>query len=447
MAAASRVIGTVRGTGNRVGRRHMTEDQIFARIARRLLPFVMLLYVVNYIDRVNVGFAALTMNKDLGLSPAVFGLGASIFFIGYMIFQVPANLMLEKLGARRWMFLILAVWGLLSACNAFMQGPYSYYALRLLLGVAEAGFFPGMLLYMTYWFPHSWRSRFVGIFMAAIPLSNIIGGPLSTSILGMEGLAGLHGWQWMFILEGLPATVLAFLSLKLLPDRPQSAPFLTDEERRIVIARLKKDDGSSEHRDFWPALRDPRVIALGLVLLGNQIGLYGVQLWLPQIVKDMGFSNFATGFVVALCFIASMVVMIVWARHSDMTGERIYHVAIPLLLGAGGLAFAAVVQSNMLELLSLAIALIGVLAYNGPFFSLPSTFLAGTAAAGGVGFVNTIGSLGRFIGPYGVGVLRESSGGYASAMAAMGGALLMSGLIVLVMGRKMGARKVAAKPV
>ena len=246
---------------------------------------------------------SLTMNKDLGLSPAVFGFGAGIFFLGYLIFQVPANLILEKIGARRWMFIILAVWGLISAANAFMTGPYSYYALRLLLGVAEAGFFPGMLLYMTYWFPHSWRGRFVGIFMAAIPLANIIGGPLSTTILGMDGIAGLHGWQWMFILEGLPASLLAVVALKLLPDRPASASWLTAEEKKTIAARLKSEEGQ-DHREFWPALRDPRVIALGLVLLGNQIGLYGVQLWLPQIVQDMGFSNFATGFVVALCFIA-----------------------------------------------------------------------------------------------------------------------------------------------
>jgi len=425
----------------------MTDDKIFSKMAWRLLPFIMLLYVVNYIDRVNVGFAALTMNKDLGLSPAAYGFGASIFFVGYLIFQVPANLILEKIGARRWMFIILAVWGLLSASNAFMQGEYSYYALRFLLGVAEAGFFPGMLLYMTYWFPQSWRSRFVGIFMAAIPLANIIGGPLSTSILGMEGIGGLHGWQWMFILEGLPASLLAFVSLKFLPDRPASASWLTDEEKRTVAQRLKKDEGTSDHRDFWPALTDPRVIALGLVLLGNQIGLYGVQLWLPQIVKEMGFTTFWTGPVVSLCFIAAMVVMIYWARRSDAKGERIYHVAIPLLLGASGLMVAAVAQSNFLVLLSLAVALVGTLAYNGPFFSLPSTFLAGTAAAGGVGFVNTIGSLGRFIGPYGVGVLKQSSGGYSSSMAFMGAAMLMSALIVLAMGRKMGTRKVAVKPV
>ena len=424
----------------------MDEDRIFARMAKRLLPFVMLLYVVNYIDRVNVGFAALTMNKDVGLSPAAFGLGASIFFIGYMIFQVPANLMLEKFGARRWIFTILAVWGVISASNAFIQGPYSYYALRLLLGVAEAGFFPGMLLYMTYWFPHTWRSRFVGVFMAAIPLSNAIGAPISTTILGMDGIWGLHGWQWMFILEGIPATTLAFVSLKLLPDRPASASWLTDEEKAIVIARLKKDERGTDHRTMWPALLDLRVIGLGLVLLGNQIGLYGVQLWLPQIVRDMGFSNFATGPVVSLCTLPSMVAMIWWARHSDAKGERIWHVASSLLLGGAALFVAAVAPSSAMVLFALTIAMIGTLAYNGPFFSLPSTFLAGTAAAAGVGFVNTIGSLGRFIGPWGVGVLKESSGGYSSAMAAMAVMMTISGLIVIAMGRTMSLNKVAAEP-
>jgi len=417
----------------------MTDDQIFARCARRLIPFVALLYLVNYIDRVNVGFAALTMNKDLGLSPAVFGFGAGIFFLGYLVFQVPANLMLEKVGARRWVFLMLAIWGIISASNALMQGPLSYYAVRLLLGVAEAGFFPGMLLYMTYWFPHAWRGRFVGWFMAAIPMANIVGGPLSTTILGMDGLAGLHGWQWMFILEGLPATLLAFAALKLLPDRPAKASWLSADEKQRIATRLASED-CSEHREFWPALRDPRVIALGLVLLGNQCGLYGVQLWLPQIVQGMGFSNFATGFVVSLCFIAAMIAMILWGRRSDAKGERIWHVAIPLSLAAFGLALAAIAPSNFLVLLALALSLVGVLSYNGPFFSLPSTFLAGTAAAGGIGFVNTIGSLGRFLGPTAVGILKQQSGTYASAMAALAAAALMSALIVLIMGRRMGAR-------
>jgi ACS family tartrate transporter-like MFS transporter len=418
----------------------MTEQQIFAKCARRLIPFTMLLYVVNYIDRVNVGVAALTMNKDLGLSPSAFGFGAGIFFIGYMIFQVPANLILEKLGARRWVFLILAIWGLISAANALTQGPLSYYFLRFSLGVAEAGFFPGMLLYLTYWFPQSYRGRFIAGFMAAIPLANIIGAPLSSLILGMDGIAGLHGWQWMFLLEGLPASLLAFAALRFLPDRPASASWLSAEEKTIIAARLDAED-TSEQRAFWPALRDPRVIAIGIVLLGNQVGLYGIQLWLPQIVKAMGFSNLATGFVVSLTFIAAMVAMIYWGRRSDVRGERIWHVIIPLLIGAGGLVAASVVHSTALELLALAVAMVGTLAYNGPFFSLPSTFLAGTAAAGGLGFINTIGSFGRFLGPATVGVLRQESGNYASGMVAMGLAMLISALIVLALGRTLAARK------
>jgi ACS family tartrate transporter-like MFS transporter len=244
----------------------------------------------------------------------------------------------------------------------------------------------------------------------------------------------------------VPATVLAFVTLKFLADRPATASWLTDEEKAVVIARLKQDESGSDHRTLWPALLDARVIGLGLVLLGNQIGLYGVQLWLPQIVRDMGFSNFATGPVVSLCTLPSMIAMIWWARHSDAKGERIWHVASSLLLAGVALFAAAATQSSALVLIALTIAMIGTLAYNGPFFSLPSTFLAGTAAAGGVGFVNTIGSLGRFIGPWGVGVLKESSGGYSSAMAAMAVTMTISGLIVIAMGRKIVPHKVAAKP-
>jgi len=404
------------------------------------MPFILLLYLVNYIDRVNVGFAALTMNKDLSFSPAIFGFGASIFFIGYLIFQVPANLILDKFGARRWVFLMLAVWGVVSASNAFISGPFSYYALRLLLGIAEAGFFPGMLLYMTYWFPDAWRGRFVGIFMAAIPMANIIGGPLSTTILQMNGVAGLHGWQWMFILEGIPATVMAFASLKLLPDRPSKASWLSEHQKQR-IERILAAESHVEKKELWPALFDFRVIALGLALLGNQCGLYGVQLWLPQIVQGMGFSNFATGFVVSLCFIAAMVSMILWARRSDARHERIWHVIIPLTLGGFGLIFAAAAQSPIVMLLALTISLVGMLAYNGPFFSLPATFLTGTAAAGGIGLINTIGSFGRIIGPSMVGVLKQQSGGYSSAMAGLASLMLASALIVFIMGRAMAVRQ------
>jgi MFS transporter, ACS family, tartrate transporter len=416
------------------------DDLIFARIAKRLLPFVMLLYLVNYIDRVNVGFAALTMNRDVSLSPAVFGLGAGIWSIGYLLFQVPANLILEKVGARRWVFLMLGIWGLVSTGNALITGPWSYYSMRFVLGVAEAGFFPGMLLYMTYWFPDRWRGRFVVGFMAAIPMANIVGGPLSTSILQMDGIAGLHGWQWMFILEGVPASLLAFASLKLLPDRPSNASWLTDSEKQRV-AQVLTAESPAEQKEFWPALLDARVIALGLVLLGNQCTLYGVQLWLPQIVHGMGYSTFATGFVVALCFIVSMVTMVLWGRRSDSQHERIWHVIIPLTLAGCGLIFAALAQSPILMLLALTLSLVGTLAYNGPFFSLPATFLSGTAAAGGIGLINSIGSLGRFFGPWMVGVLKQESGGYSSAMAGLAVLMLAAALLVFVMGRRMAVQK------
>ena len=420
----------------------MTDEQVFAKCQRRLIPFIFLLYLVNYIDRVNVSFAALTMNKDLGFSPTVYGLGAgAVFFTGYLIFQVPANLILERIGARIWVFIILAVWGVVSAANALIHDAMSFYALRFFLGVAEAGFFPGMLLYMTYWFPQAWRGRFIGGFMAAIPMANIVGGPLSSVILEMDGIAGLHGWQWMFILEGLPATLLGFAALKWLPDGPASASWLSPQEKAHIASRLKTTD-TSEHKDFWPALLDLRVIALGLILLGNQCSLYGIQLWLPQMVQGMGFSNLANGFVAAPCYIAGMAAMIYWGRRSDAKHERIWHVAIPLSFAAMGLLVASIAQSPLVTLLAITVALVGTLAYNGPFFSLPTTFLAGTAAAGGIGFVNTIGSLGRFLGPTGVGYLKERSGDYSSSMVALAVLMLMSVGIVLMLGRRMQARKV-----
>jgi ACS family tartrate transporter-like MFS transporter len=336
---------------------------------------------------------------------------------------------------------MLATWGVISTGNALIQGATSYYVLRFILGVAEAGFFPGMLLYMTYWFPREWRGRFVASFMAAIPMANIVGGPLSSIILQIDGFAALHGWQWVFILEGLPATLLGFAALKLLPDRPASAPWLSEDEKQFVAKRLAADD-TSEHHDLWPALFDFRVIALGLVLLGNQIGLYGVQLWLPQIVQGMGFSNLANGFVVAACFVAGMLAMIYWGRRSDAKGERIWHVIIPLSLAAGGMIVASIVHSNFVMLLAVAVSVVGTLAYNGPFFMLPSTFLGGTAAAAGIGLVNTIGSFGRIFASPIVGVLYQRTGSYSAPMAALAAAMLMSALIVLGLGRIMATRKV-----
>jgi ACS family tartrate transporter-like MFS transporter len=299
-----------------------------------------------------------------------------------------------------------------------------------------------MLLYMTYWFPQSYRSRFIATFMAAIPLSNAIGGPISTSILEMEGIWGLHGWQWMFIIEGLPATLFAFLALKLLPDRPASASWLNPDEKQFIAQRLAKED-TSDHHDIWPALKDPRVYAIGLILSCNQVGLYGIQLWMPLMIQSMGIPNFWNGWVSAIPFAVAMVAMIWWGRRSDLKRERIWHVAIPLLLAAGSLMAASMSQHVVVVLFFLTLGLAGTLAYNGPFFSLPSTFLAGTAAAGGLGFVNTLGSVGRAGGPPLVGYLKEQSGNYSSAMVAMALCMLIGAVTVLILGRVMAARTAA----
>src|ERR1700694_769146 len=296
---------------------------------------MILLYVLNFLDRVNVGFAALTMNRDLHFTPEMFGFGAGILFVSYTFFQLPANMILDRIGARRWMFCILAVWGLLSAGCAFVTDAPGFYVLRFLLGAAEAGFFPGMIYYLTLWFPQSYRARYVAAFMTAQPVSFIVGAPLSTRILGLDGSGGLHGWQWLFLIEGLPALLLAFAVLKLLPDGPAEAAWLSEDEKATITARLAAED-TSERRELLPALLDPRVYLLGLVIFGQNCGAYGVQLWLPQIVQAMGFSIRATGFIVALPFLAVVAAMVLCGFSSDVRRERVRHVAIPFLIAACG---------------------------------------------------------------------------------------------------------------
>ena len=259
----------------------MSEDRVFAKCAWRLIPFIALLLIVNYIDRLNVGFAALTMNKDLGFSPTVFGFGAGIFFVSYAMLQVPANLILQRACAKRWVFCIMAAWGLISASNALVQSPSGFYAVRVLLGVAEAGFYPGMLLYLTFWFPRVYLARFTAYFMVAISLSAVIGGPLASFILRMDGVAGLHGWQWLFLIEGVPAFLLAFAVLKLLPDGPEDAPWLSIDEKKTIATRLSAEEPQGP-RELWPALRDPRLLALGVANFTFQASVYGVGLWLRK---------------------------------------------------------------------------------------------------------------------------------------------------------------------
>jgi ACS family tartrate transporter-like MFS transporter len=421
------------------------QEQVFVKCAWRLIPLMMLLYFANIIDRVNVGFAALTMNKALGFGPAVYGFGAGAFFLGYAIFQVPANAILDRVGARRWIFCILLCWGALSAANAAITTSTGFYTVRILLGLVEAGFFPGMILYMTYWFTKAYRARLVALFMAANPLANIVGAPLSSLILGMNGVLGLAGWQWLFLLEGVPAILLAFAVLKFLPDKPKDAPWLSENEKALIATGLANDD-TAEQRDFWPALRDARVYALGIVYFGYSMAFYGVGLWLPQIVQGMGVSNLATGFVIAPSYIAAVIAMIFWGRSSDKRNERIWHVALPALMMVAAFLVASLVHSNLVIFLALSLVLVGSMALQGPFWVLPSAFLSGAAAAGGIALINTMGTAaGGFAGPYILGFLRQATGGYAVGMAVLAIGPMLTAAIVLALGRAAARQSLAIK--
>lgn len=419
------------------------QDRVFVKCAWRLIPLIMLLYFANITDRVNVGFAALTMNKDLGFSASVYGFGAGAFFLGYALFQIPANAILERVGARRWIFSILLGWGALSAANSLVTNAPQFYAVRVALGLVEAGFFPGMILYLTYWFTKTYRARLVALFMAALPLANIIGAPLSSAILGLSGVMGLAGWQWLFLLEGAPTMLLAFLVLRFMPDRPQAASWLSEDEKAIITRSLASDDTSEQTR-FWPALRDPRVYALGLVYFGYSISFYGVGLWLPQIVHGMGVSNLATGFVIAPAYLVALIAMIAWGRSSDARNERAWHVALPALMMVASLLVASQSHSNLIIFICLSLVVVGSMALQGPFWVLPSIFLSGSAAAGGIALINTIGTAaGGFAGPYVLGLLREATGGYSAGMLALALGPLLTAGIVLFLARTLGVPKSA----
>jgi ACS family tartrate transporter-like MFS transporter len=416
------------------------QEQVFAKCARRLIPFIMLLYVANYLDRVNVGFAALTMNKDLGFSASVYGFAASIFFLSYALFQIPATVLLEKMGARRTVFTIMIIWGALSAANALVSEPALFYVLRFSLGVAEAGFFPGIILYLTFWFPKEYRARFTATFMMAIPFSSVFGAPLSGLILGLDGLHGLKGWQWLFLIEGLPACLLAFAVLKFLPDGPKDASFLSDAEKKIIATRLAAEKTSAPS-SLWPGLYDPRVLLLGLVGTGIGSAIFGSQLWIPQIVKAMGYSNFITTCIAALPYAAAMVSMMLVGRSSDKSGERIWHNILPLMMAICGLVIAAMAPSHYVAVAGLILGVAGLLGTYGPYYSLSSSFFSGPAAPGAIALVNLMCTgLGGFIGPNVVGRLKDSTGGYEAGLFALAGGVCCSIILLFVLQRVMAAK-------
>ena len=417
----------------------MGDERIFTKCAWRLIPLMLALYFVNYLDRVNVAFASLTMVRDLNFSPSEYGFGAGILFVGYFAFHVPANLILERIGARRWMFLILLAWGTLSAATALVQGPISFFVLRFILGAAEAGLYPGLIFYLTLWFPPAYRARYVANFLIGLPLAFVIGSPLSGLLLELDGLGGLHGWQWMFILEGLPACALAFLVLRILPDGPAQAAWLSQDEKKFIATRLAAQD-PTEHPQLWQALSDKRVIALGLIYLADQSAASGSRFWMPQIVQGMGFSNFVSSVIVALPFLLAMGVMFAWGKSSDVKGERVWHVAIPLLLTGAGFVIAMATSSNVVALLALSVSMIGPLMFLGPFWGLNSSFLGGRAAAGAIALVSALGSLGGFVGPNVVGVLKDATGSYVPGMLALALALAVSAAAVFMLGRAIRMR-------
>jgi MFS transporter, ACS family, tartrate transporter len=419
------------------------QARILRKISLRIVPFIMLLYFVAFIDRVNIGFASLTMNRDLGLSPTVYGFGAGIFFWGYFLFEVPSNIILHKIGARIWIARVMITWGLVSAAMVFVQGSTSFYVLRFLLGAAEAGFFPGIILYLSYWFPARQRAAVTALFMAAAPLSTVLGSPVSGALLELDGLFGVKGWQWLFVLEALPAVLLGFVVLGFLTDRPEQAKWLADDERKWLVDTMNAENAgkaATASHSIWRGLADPRVLALSLVYFGTSAGLYTLGVWAPQIIKQFGLSSLQVGFLNAVPPTAAVVAMIWWARHSDRTGERTWHVVIACLLAAAGLALAGVSTGVAAVLAALTLVNIGISSSKPPLWSTPTMFLSGSAAAAGIATINSIGNLGGFVGPAMIGWIKDITGSFVGGLYFVGGLLLLSAVLTFILSRAQTAR-------
>lgn len=410
-----------------------------ARVSRRLIPFLFLLYYLAFLDRVNVGFAALEMNRDLGFGPAVYGFGAGIFFLGYCLFEVPSNLVMFRTGARIWIARIMVTWGGIAAAMMFVTTPASFYVLRCLLGVAEAGFFPGIIFYLTYWYPARERARAYSWFLAAIPISGIIGGPVSGALLGLDGVLGLQGWQWLFLLEGLPSVVVGLLVLVLLPDRPAHARWLAPAEQAWLEGTLEAERArtvTAHGASLGRAFANPVVWLLGAVYFLVIVGLYAFALWLPQLVKASGhLTNFEVGVVTAIPYVVAAAGMVLVGQHSDRTGERYLHLAVPALLAAVGFLAVAFVRAPGPLVAALSLTAFGLLACLGPFWALPTAFLKDQAAAGGIALINSMGAIGGFVGPYLLGVVKERTGDFATGLLILVGVLVAAAAIALGMKR------------
>jgi MFS transporter, ACS family, tartrate transporter len=426
------------------------ESAVVSRLMWRLMPFLFLLYIVAYLDRINVSFAVLQMRGQLGLSDRVIGRAQGMFFAGYFFFQLPSNLVLEKFGVRRWIAGLMATWGVISCMMIFIRGPISFYGLRFLLGAAEAGFFPGMILYMKRWFPARARARAVAWFMTANPLAGIVGSPISGALLGLTG-KGLSGWQWMFLMEGIPAILLGAIVLWVLSDRPQEAAWLKGEERAWLLDKLAGEqaaESSLKQGSFWQVLVAPRIWLLSLVYFGVSTTMYGVTFWLPSLIQSLsGLGNFETSLIAVLPFVVTTVAMVLVGMSSDHTGERRWHTAIPAFCAALALVAAAYGKAPALVIAGVGFGMAGAEAMVGPFWAMATTRMAGLPAAAGIAMINSLANLGGYFGSDIIGFFRTANGGFRGGFLAIGATLAISATTALIVGRQsVQARIAPTKP-
>ncbi|MDU5838101.1 MAG: MFS transporter [Pantoea sp.] len=416
------------------------ERQTVRRVVWRILPFLIVCYLIAIIDRGNIGMASLQMNEDLGLSKAVFGLASSLFFIGYFLFEVPSNLAMQKIGAKIWISRIMITWGIVSVCTAFVESSEMLYLLRFLLGAAEAGFFPGVILYLTYWIPAKYRARVIATFMVAIPAANFIGSPISGAILSLDGWFGMRGWHWLFILEGIPAVLLGVAAFFVLSNRPDSAQWLTSKQRNWLSSTLAAENAQRKaigHISLWQLLRHKHIWVMALIYAGASAAGSTLSVWSPQLLKSFGLDNFTTGLVNAIPYGLASVMMIVWGRSSDRTGERRWHTALTLFLIAGGLLSAFISQSLTGSVVILSLVLIGAYSMKGPFWALASGWLSSSTAAAGLAAIGAVANLiggGLMVNVYGM--INQATGSHTLAMMPLALLCAAGGIAVLVMGRK-----------
>jgi MFS transporter, ACS family, tartrate transporter len=415
------------------------EQVIVPKVTWRLIPILFLCYIIAYIDRINVAFAGLQLQKAFGVDGAtyyqIYGWGAGMFFIGYFLFEVPSNLILHRVGARLWIARIMIVWGLISSAMMFVKTPTGFYVMRFMLGVAEAGFFPGIILYMTYWFRAQDRARTVALFSTAGTLAGFFNSPISGKLLQLDGVLGLAGWQWLFLIEGIPAVAVGLVVLVVLPDKPQKARWLSDTEREWIRSELARDEeqaGPGQQHQLREVFASGRVWLLCVIYFLLNVGAYGFEMWLPQIIRGFsGFSEFRIGLVNAIPYLAATICMVLVGRHSDRTGERRWHVAASAFAAAVGFAASALSHNLFVSLAALALAFSGVKSMLGPFWAQSTAFLSGTAAAGGIAWINSVGNLGGFAGPMVVGQVRKATGSYANGLFTLGAALVILGILAL----------------